>query len=88
MGAHLLGLYTKYKAEIAGVRVVEVDPRNTPRECPKCAHTEKANRRSQAVARCRKCDHEDRVAAENIRRRGESPFAGSCEKGSELLLAA
>lgn len=88
---HQLGSYIQYKAERAGVPVVEVNPRNTSRECPECGHTEKANRRSQAVFRCRGCGHAghaDCVAAENIRRRGESQLARSCEKGRELPLAA
>jgi IS605 OrfB family transposase len=88
---HQLGLYVKYKAERAGVPVVEVDPRNTSRECPRCGHAERANRHSQAVFRCRGCGHTghaDCVAAENIRRRGERQLARSREKGRELTLAA
>ncbi len=84
---HQLGNYIQYKAERAGVPVVEVDPRNTSRECPKCGHTEKANRKTQAVFKCRGCGHTghaDCVAAENIRRRGERQLARSCEKGGEL----
>ncbi len=49
---HQLGLYVKYKTERAGVPVVEVDPRNTSRECPRCGHAERANRRTQAVFQC------------------------------------
>jgi len=77
-------------AERAGVPVVEVDPRNTSRECPECGHIDKRNRRTQAAFRCRGCGHTghaDCVAAENIRRRGERQLARNCEKRGELRLA-
>jgi IS605 OrfB family transposase len=67
-----LGSKILYKAKLAGVRVVFVDPRNSSRECPKCGHTEKANRPSQAVFRCKSCGnagHADTFAALNLRRR-------------------
>ncbi len=44
-----------YKAKLAGVEVVFVDPRNTSRECSKCSYTAKANRPSQSVFRCLQC---------------------------------
>jgi hypothetical protein len=50
---HQLGTHIQYKAERAGVPVVEVDPRNASRECPECGHTERGNRRTQAAFRCR-----------------------------------
>lgn len=90
---HQLGLYVKYKTERAGVPVVEVDPRNTSRECPRCGL-----RRAREPAdpggvpmQCRECGHTghaDCVAAQNIRRRGESQLARSREKDRELALAA
>lgn len=46
-----------YKAKLAGVKVVFVDPRNTSRECSKCSYTAKANRPSQAVFCCGSCGH-------------------------------
>jgi transposase len=88
---HQLGFYIGYKAERAGVPVVEVNPRSTSRECPECGHIDKRNRRTQAVFQCRGCGHTghaDCVAAENIRRRGERQLARSCGKRSELALAA
>ena len=88
---HQLGLFVAYKAERAGVAVVEVDPRNTSRECPECGRVDKGNRRTQASFRCRECGHAghaDCVAAESIRRRGESQLARSRGKGPELALAA
>ncbi len=61
----------EYKAELAGVPVVRVDPRNTSRTCPVCGCVDKANRPSQSVFSCIRCGfsgHADAVAAENIRR--------------------
>lgn len=69
-----LGRFIKYKAELAGVRVVYVDPCNTSKGCSKCGHIEKANRPSQAVFKCQACGfaaHADINAARNISSRGE-----------------
>ncbi|MFE5701903.1 RNA-guided endonuclease InsQ/TnpB family protein [Rhodococcus koreensis] len=58
-----------YKAEMAGVPVAVVDPRNTSRTCSQCGHCDKANRVSQATFRCRHCQwsgHADHNAARNI----------------------
>lgn len=86
-----LGVFVGYKAERAGVPVVEIDPRNTSRACPQCGHIDRKNRRTQAKFKCTRCGHTghaDCVAAENIRRRGESQLARSRGKGREHLLAA
>lgn len=64
-----LRAFVQYKAQLAGVRVVAVDPRNTSRTCHRCGHCEKANRPSQAVFHCRACHQEssaDFNAAKNI----------------------
>lgn len=64
--------FLTYKALLAGVVVVAVDPRNTSRECPSCGFTAKENRRSQAEFCCKSCgfaDHADFVGATNIARR-------------------
>lgn len=37
--------------------VIEVNPRNTSRECYECGHTSKENRKSQAIFHCTKCGH-------------------------------
>jgi putative transposase len=63
-------LFVDYKAKLAGVTVITVDPRNTSRACSKCSHTEKLNRTSQDKFRCRSCgykSHADINAAQNIR---------------------
>ena len=64
-----LGELIAYKAKLAGVPVVYVDPRNTSRQCPRCGHAEKRNRPSQARFRCVACGHTghaDHIAACNI----------------------
>lgn len=62
----------KYKASLAGVPVVFVDPRNTSRTCPLCGCCSKANRRKRDKFKCRQCGYEahaDTNGAENIRRK-------------------
>jgi putative transposase len=52
---HQLRSFVEYKAKMAGVAVILVDPRNSSRTCPACGHCEKANRVSQARFLCRSC---------------------------------
>lgn len=64
-----LGEFLRYKAQLAGLPLVEVDPRNTSRTCSKCGHCEKANRKTQAEFLCQACGyatHADYNAAVNI----------------------
>jgi IS605 OrfB family transposase len=64
--------FMTYKAQLAGVPVVLVDPRNTSRTCSQCGHCEKANRKSQAEFLCKHCGfstHADFNAAHNLRAR-------------------
>jgi putative transposase len=61
--------FIEYKAKLAGVPVVVVDPRNTSRKCPECGHLDKGNRLERAIFLCRECghfDHADIVGAINI----------------------
>src|SRR5215510_5756718 len=44
--------FITYKAQQAGVPLVLIDPRNTSRECSRCGHVEKKNRRSQVEFLC------------------------------------
>lgn len=53
-----LGAFLKYKSVLAGIPLVEVDPRNSSRECSQCGHTEKLNRPSQSQFRCKSCGYE------------------------------
>jgi putative transposase len=61
------------KAESAGRTVIEVNPANTSRTCPRCGHCSGDNRKTQAVFQCVECGHEahaDVNGAENILRAG------------------
>jgi putative transposase len=65
--------FVEYKAKLAGLPVVAVDPRNTSRTCSTCGHCEKDNRVSQAEFCCKHCGHSanaDVNAALNLRVRG------------------
>ncbi len=80
--------YIAYKAALAGVPVVLVDPRNTSRMCPECGAVDEANRVSQSRFSCQSCGHSglaDLVAAENIRRAAVNrPY---CPDANTLLAA-
>jgi putative transposase len=61
--------FVTYKARLAGVPIVFVDPRNTSRTCSQCGHCEKANRQSQSEFVCQHCGislNADQNAALNI----------------------
>jgi IS605 OrfB family transposase len=65
-----LRAFIEYKARVAGLPVLMVDPRDTSRRCSVCGHVEKGNRVSQSVFRCRRCGFDedaDLNAARNIR---------------------
>lgn len=65
--------FVAYKARMAGVPMVAIDPRNTSRTCPECGVIDKGNRRTQATFSCLHCGHTaaaDYVAARNIRTAG------------------
>ena len=67
-----LRAFLSYKAAIAGVKLVAVDPRNTSRTCPACGYIDKANRKSQSEFVCKSCGfaaNADLVGATNIARR-------------------
>ncbi|MDQ3692314.1 MAG: transposase [Chloroflexota bacterium] len=67
-----LRAFIAYKAALAGIPVIAVDPRDTSRTCPACGWIDKASRPSQAVYRCTSCGFAglaDAVAAVVISRR-------------------
>jgi IS605 OrfB family transposase len=69
-----LQIFIAYKAQIAGVPVLWVDPRHTSRTCPRCDHVAKANRKTQSEFQCVRCghaEHADVVGAMNIAARAE-----------------
>lgn len=74
--------FIAYKAAMAAVPVVAVDPRNTSRTCPGCGHVAKENRRTQASFQCVSCGFAgsaDTIAAINIGRRAAvmQPYAAA-----------
>lgn len=76
---YMLRQFVTYKAALAGVKTVFVDPRNTSKICSRCGHRDKKNRKTQALFRCVVCRYQtnaDTNAAHNIARR-----AGSTGKG-------
>jgi len=80
--------FVAYKAALAGIPLVLVDPRNTSRTCSACGHCEKANRKSQAEFECRQCGHSanaDVNAARTIRAKAivRSPMVGAVDSGVE-----
>jgi IS605 OrfB family transposase len=69
-GFSQLRRFVEYKAALAGVPVVAVDPRNSSRTCSECGHCEKGNRPDWATFRCQHCGYStgaDLNAARNIR---------------------
>jgi putative transposase len=75
---HQLCCFLAYKAEDAGIPIVQVDPRNTSKTCSVCGHCERANRRSQAGFECKHCGfsaNADWNAARNIRALANSKVA-------------
>ena len=64
--------FLEYKARLAGVALVCVDPAYTSQACNECGYCDKANRRSQSEFICKGCGHvahADTNAARNIRSR-------------------
>lgn len=50
-----LGKFIAYKARLAGIPVIKVDPRNTSRTCSVCGFVSKSNRKSQSIFSCSSC---------------------------------
>ncbi|PVE10164.1 transposase [Streptomyces scopuliridis] len=74
---HQLGSFLEYKARRAGVPFIEVDPAYTSQRCPRCGHTERANRPTRDHFSCRRCGlagPADHVAGVNIAKRGSSAW--------------
>uniref|UniRef100_A0AAU2V4X0 Transposase n=1 Tax=Streptomyces sp. NBC_00003 TaxID=2903608 RepID=A0AAU2V4X0_9ACTN len=74
---HQLGRHLVYKARRVGVPFLEVDPAYTSQHCPRCGHTERANRPDRDHFRCRRCGlagPADLVAGVNVRDRARSAW--------------
>jgi IS605 OrfB family transposase len=75
--------FVEYKARMAGVPVLAVDPAYTSQECAECGHRDRRNRKTQAAFRCVKCGHKDHAdvnAARNIRARAIVMVAQGSER--------
>jgi IS605 OrfB family transposase len=74
---HQLGSFIAYKAKRAGVPFIEVDAAYTSQRCPRCGHTERANRPTRDHFCCRRCGlagPADYVAGVNVRQRARSAW--------------
>lgn len=74
--------FIEYKAKLAGIPVIAVDPRNTSRTCPECGCVDKRNRPNQETFKCVNCSCSglaDYIAAGNISRRASinMPYASA-----------
>jgi len=64
-----LASFIEYKAKLAGVPVIYVDPKETSKTCPRCGNVSRYNRKTQGWFKCTKCGYQsdaDRVGALNI----------------------
>jgi len=80
---HQLVGFLSYKAQDAGIPVVQVDPRNTSKTCSVCGHCERGNRKCQAEFACKHCGfsaNADWNAARNIRALAASKAATELDK--------
>jgi IS605 OrfB family transposase len=74
---HQLGAFIAYKARRHGVPFIEVDPAYTSQRCPRCGHTERANRPARdhfCGRRCGLAGPADVVAGVNVRDRARSAW--------------
>lgn len=65
--------FIRYKAILAGIEVMEVNPKHTSQTCPECGYVSKRNRKTQSLFECKQCGHAghaDYIAAINIASRG------------------
>jgi putative transposase len=75
--------FTEYKARVYGVPTIEVDPRNSSKECSECHHIAKANRKNQAEFCCVRCGHKENAdlnAAKNIAQRAMEIYRASVNR--------
>ena len=71
---HQLRQFIEYKAKLAGVPVLPVEPRGTSHTCPRCGHEDKRNRPTRDRFKCVVCGFAgpaDYIAALNIAARGQ-----------------
>ena len=78
--------FLDYKLARRGGQLVKVNPVNTSRTCPACAHVAAGNRPTRSRFACVACghaDHADVVGAINIERAGHARLA--CEASGERM---
>ncbi len=61
-----LQMYVKYKANLEGIPVVYVNPKNTSKRCHRCGHVAQANGREFRCPKCGLVYNRDLNAAINI----------------------
>lgn len=65
----------EYKAQLAGARVIAVDPGYTSQQCPRCKHKDSSNRdKKKHHFCCKACSYQsndDRIAAMNLLAKGQ-----------------
>jgi len=65
--------FIRYKANLAGIKVVTVNPSGTSITCSKCGYSDENNRINQCIFKCKNCGFElnaDLNAARNIAKKG------------------
>ena len=83
--------FVEYKARMAGIPVVYIDPRHTSQRCSECGHTEKANRLNQSEFLCRVCGHAahaDVNAAKNIACAGTAKLPSVEQRAKSCALSS
>jgi putative transposase len=77
-----LTAFIAYKAVLAGVKVVYVDPTYSSQTCSVCGHCDRSNRKSQSEFLCKRCGytaHADKNAARNHKFRAQVAGNASSE---------
>lgn len=77
----------EYKTQMNNSMLIVVNPKYTSQTCPKCSHTEKANRdKSKHIFNCKNCNYQsndDRIGAINLWRKGIEYIETNSKEHSE-----
>ena len=77
----------EYKAQMNNSMLIVVNPKYTSQTCPKCGHTEKANRdKKKHIFKCKNCNYQsndDRIGAINLWRKGLEYIESNSKEHSE-----